>query len=226
MNMKVYKAINAVQSELARDGISKNRENSFDRYKFRGIDDVYNAVSPLLAKHGLCILPRVLSREVVERESQKGGALFYVTVEAEFDFVSAEDGSKHTVKTYGEAMDRGDKATNKAMSAAYKYAAFQAFAIPTEGDNDADAATHEIKSSSPAALVAQSVSAGMDSARKDELENMALYMVEAHKAADDAKAIELYFELTDNDEKAYLWHLLRNESKLRAAIKANGKKAA
>jgi hypothetical protein len=64
-------------------------------------------------------------------------------VEAEFDFVAASDGSKHTVKTYGEAMDSGDKATNKAMSAAYKYAAFQAFCIPTEGDNDADATTPE-----------------------------------------------------------------------------------
>ena len=67
-----------------------------------------------------------------------------MTVEAEFDFVSAEDGSRHTVKTFGEAMDSGDKATNKAMSAAYKYAAFQAFSIPTEGDNDADAQTHEV----------------------------------------------------------------------------------
>ena len=144
--MKVYKAINAVQLELAKAGISKNRRNTQGSgYNFRGIDDVYNAVSPLLAAHGLCILPRVLSRECVERTSKNGGALFYVTVEAEFDFVSAEDGSKHTVKTFGEAMDSGDKATNKAMSAAYKYAAFQAFAIPTEGDNDADSATHEVK---------------------------------------------------------------------------------
>jgi hypothetical protein len=47
------------------------------------------------------------------------------------------------VQTYGEAMDSADKATNKAMSAAYKYAAFLAFCIPTEGDNDADATTHE-----------------------------------------------------------------------------------
>src|SRR5690606_19364534 len=44
----------------------------------------------------------------------------------------------------GEAMDSADKATNKAMSAAYKYAAFQTFCIPTEGDNDADATTHEV----------------------------------------------------------------------------------
>jgi hypothetical protein len=145
--MKIYQAINAVQAELSTIGITKDRTNSQGSgYKFRGIDDVYNAISPLLAKHGLCILPRVLTRECVERSSKAGAALFYVTVEVEFDFVSAEDGSKHTVKTFGEAMDSGDKATNKAMSAAYKYAAFQAFSIPTESDNDADASTHVVQS--------------------------------------------------------------------------------
>jgi len=145
--MSVYKAINAVQNELSKTGITKDRTNTQGSgYKFRGIDDVYNAIAPLLAKHGLCILPRVLSRTCDERVSKNGGALFYVTVDSEFDFVCAEDGSKHTVKTFGEAMDSGDKATNKAMSAAYKYACFQAFSIPTESDNDADAFTHEVQS--------------------------------------------------------------------------------
>lgn len=154
--MEVYKAIAAIQGELAKTGISKDRKNEQQGYRFRGIDEVYNALSPLLAKHGLCILPRMLAREVVERRNSKGNALFYVTLEAEFDFVAASDGSKHTVRTFGEAMDSGDKATNKAMSAAYKYAAFQAFAIPTEGDNDADATTHEVVSASidPAQLKA------------------------------------------------------------------------
>lgn len=143
--MSVYKAINAVQKSLSKTGISKDRTNTQGAgYKFRGIDDVYNALAPLLAEHGLCILPRMLERACEERQSKSGGALFYVTVKAEFDFVCAEDGSKHTVSTFGEAMDSGDKATNKAMSAAYKYAAFQAFAIPTEGDNDADSQTHEV----------------------------------------------------------------------------------
>jgi hypothetical protein len=143
--MKVYKAINAVQGDLCKTGITKERSNQQQGYKFRGIDDVFNALSPLLARHGLCVLPRCTSREVVERTNAKGTALFYVTVCAEFDFVAAEDGSKHTVVTYGEAMDSGDKATNKAMSAAYKYACMQAFSIPTEGDNDADAHTHEVQ---------------------------------------------------------------------------------
>ena len=140
--MNVYQAINAVQTDLSHEGISKDRTcTQGQSYKFRGIDDVYNALSPLLAKHNLCILPRMISRVCDERTSKSGGALFYVTVEAEFDFVSAIDGSTHTCRTFGEAMDSSDKATNKAMSAAYKYAAFQAFAIPTEGENDADAAT-------------------------------------------------------------------------------------
>lgn len=141
---KVYAAIAAVTADLSVEGISKDRSNQQQGYKFRGIDDVYNALSPILSKHGLCMLPRILTREVVERQTQKGGVLFNVTVEAEFDLVCAEDASVHTIRTFGEAMDSADKATNKAMSAAYKYAAMQAFAIPTEGDNDADAHSHEV----------------------------------------------------------------------------------
>jgi len=141
----VYMAISEVQAELARTGIAKNRKNTQGSgYMFRGIDDVYAALAPLLARHRLVVIPRVIQREVIERQSKSGGALFYVTVHAEFDFISAIDGTTHTAATFGEAMDSGDKATNKAMSAAYKYAAFLTFAIPTEGDNDADATTHEV----------------------------------------------------------------------------------
>jgi ERF superfamily protein len=137
----VYECIAAVSAEIAQTGISKNRENQTQKYKFRGIDDVYNALAPILAKHKLVILPRMLSRLQTERQTHSGGVLFSVVVDAEFDFVSAADGSKHTTKAFGEAMDSADKATNKAMSAAYKYTAFQTFCIPTEGDNDADAQT-------------------------------------------------------------------------------------
>lgn len=142
--MKVYKAISEVSGEMLA-GIAKDRKNQQQGFMFRGIDAVYNALAPALVKHGLLILPRITSRTVTDRATKSGGALFYVVVEAEFDFVSTEDGSKHTVKTYGEAMDSGDKATNKAMSIAYKYAAFQAFCIPTEDTAiDADATAHNV----------------------------------------------------------------------------------
>jgi len=133
----VYQAISAVQGAVAREGISKTRKNQQQGYAFRGIDDVYNSLSSLLARYGLCIIPRYLSRTVTEHQSRNGGVLFNVVVEAEFDLVGP-DGSMHTARNYGEAMDSADKATNKAMSAAYKNMALQVFAIPTEGDNDAD----------------------------------------------------------------------------------------
>lgn len=143
---EVYKAIAAVTRALGRAGISKDRKNDQQGYKFRGIDDIYNALNSELAAAELCIIPRVMAREVVERVSGNNRALFYVTIHAEYDIVSAVDGSCHTASAYGEAMDSGDKATNKAMSAAYKYMAMQLFCIPTEGDNDADATTHEVVS--------------------------------------------------------------------------------
>ena len=141
----VYRAIAEVTKAISVDGIAKNSKNQQQGYSFRGIDDIYNALSALIAGADLCILPRMTSRAQEERQTAKGGVLFYVTVQAEFDFVSARDGSKHTVVMYGEAMDSADKATNKAMSAAYKYCCLQVFCIPTEGMNDADATTHEVK---------------------------------------------------------------------------------
>lgn len=163
--MSVYKAINAVQRDLCVAGIGKNRKNQQQGYSFRGIDDMYNALAPILARHGLCILPRVMSRECVERQTAKGSTLFYVTVLMEFDFVCAEDASHHTVVMSGEAMDSADKATNKAMSAAYKYAAMQTFAIPTEGDNDADSTTHDVVPAAlPAGLLEAAQSVAMDGA--------------------------------------------------------------
>jgi hypothetical protein len=140
----VYRAIAAVAGAIASKGIAKSNRNNQQGYNFRGIDDVYNALAPILSEAGLVVLPRVLNRLETERETKSGGALFNVVVEVEFDFVAAEDGSHHVVKTFGEAMDSADKATNKAMSAAYKYAAMQAFCIPTSGDNDADATSHEV----------------------------------------------------------------------------------
>lgn len=144
--MKVYQAIGAVSAALSREGISKARNNQSQGYKFRGIDDVLNALSGALVAAGLVILPRCTERIVVERQTAKGGALFNVTCQVEFDLVSTEDGSKHTVCTFGEAMDSADKATNKAMSAAYKYLALLVFCIPTEAtpENDADFTTHEV----------------------------------------------------------------------------------
>ena len=137
----VYAAIVRVSAAISKDGIAKGSKNEQQGYKFRGIDDVYNSLSAIIAGADLCILPRMTERTVIERQTKSGGMLFSVTVRVEYDFVSARDGSLHTVSMYGEAMDSGDKATNKAMSAAFKYACMEVFCIPTEGMPDADQQT-------------------------------------------------------------------------------------
>lgn len=97
------------------------------------------ALSPLLVRHRLCMLPRAIDRGSTTHSHQRE-LVFTVWVRVAFDFISVVDGSIHTIETYGEAMDSGDKGTAKAMSAAFKYAALQAFCVPVAHD-DADATT-------------------------------------------------------------------------------------
>lgn len=150
----VFAAIHAVLTELSQVGISKDRHtDSGPRYSFRGIEDVYSALAPLLAKHGLLILPRVVDRQVreVDTTNSKGEAkvTLYTSLTVEYDFIAVSDGSTHTVSIVGEAMDNGDKSTNKALSAAYKYMALQSFCIRTDGVSvDSETETHELRGGS------------------------------------------------------------------------------
>lgn len=134
----VYAAISACTADLL-GGVAKGQRNAAQGFNFRGIDQLMNAVAPVISRNGLVILPRVLERSREERETAKGGAMHFTHIRVAFDFVSVKDGSMHTVETFGEAQDSGDKSTNKAMSAALKYALMQAFMIPTEDMADADA---------------------------------------------------------------------------------------
>jgi hypothetical protein len=68
-----------------------------------------------------------------------------VSVKVAFDLVSAEDGSVHVIESYGEALDAGDKAPSKAITAAFKYAVLQTFCIPVAGTEDADSTTHQLR---------------------------------------------------------------------------------
>lgn len=141
--LNVHEAISAAMADISKLGIAKDRKNAQQGYNFRGIDEVYNALAPVLSSHGLFICPIAQERNVTERQTKSGNVIFYTTLKVDFEIYAA-DGSSIRATTYGEAMDSGDKSTNKAMSAAYKYLCLQLFCIPTEGDNDADATTHEV----------------------------------------------------------------------------------
>ncbi|CNJ55492.1 ERF family protein [Yersinia mollaretii] len=191
----VYKAIAAVAKDLSEIGIAKDSRNAQQGFQFRGIDAVYNALSPSLVRNGLVILPRITERTVSERVTQKGGVLFYVVVKAEFDFVSVEDGSIHTVVTFGEAMDSGDKATNKAMSIAYKYAAFQAFCIPTEETAaDPDAEIHQPAPRNPDQILADFTSQASNCQSLNELKGIytPAWNALARSVSHQEKCVEVY----------------------------------
>lgn len=129
--MNIYESITAVQSEV--DFIGKDKQvQSGGSYKYRGVDQVLNTLHPLFAKHKIFAVPEVidiLTRE--QRETKNGGIMLYQVLKIKYTFY-AEDGSSVSAIVVGEAMDSGDKVSNKCMSVAYKYACFQILSIPTE----------------------------------------------------------------------------------------------
>lgn len=144
----IFKAIQNVMSELG--AISKDRKNDQQGYRFRGIEDCYNALNPLFAKHGIFTAPRVVKNEKEVYLNKSGGRMIHVMLEVEYDFF-AIDGSKVTVGPIAaEGNDMSDKASNKAMSAAHKYAFIQVFSIPTEDIEDSDKSTVEFPAPAPA----------------------------------------------------------------------------
>lgn len=140
-NGKIFEAITGVMADIG--AVGKNKKNQQQGFMFRGIDDVMNALQPALVKNKVFIVPEVEKEERTERATQKGGVLFYTRLHVTYHFYTT-DGSSVTAKVIGEAMDSGDKATNKAMSIAYKYACFQVFNIPTEEMKDPDGEVHDV----------------------------------------------------------------------------------
>jgi hypothetical protein len=142
---QVYEAITAVAGDLASLGVAKSMTNVADGYDYRSIDALMNRLAPILAKRKLCVLPRVLERTASERSSLTDEVLISVTLKVALDLVSPADGSRHTIEVYGEALDPGDKATAKALTAAYKTAMLQTFCVPVTGILDADASSFKLK---------------------------------------------------------------------------------
>lgn len=143
----VYQAINQIVRAFAKSGIPKLHTNPIEQYQYRSIDDVLNRLAPLLAKAGLCVLPRVICREAEDRAGDAGALLVSVRLLVAFDLVSARDGSRHVIQAWGEALDQGDKGTAKAMSAAFKGAMLQLFCIPVSSV-DADGSSFRLKAPS------------------------------------------------------------------------------
>lgn len=139
--MNIFESISAVMSEIG--AVGKTSRNQQQNFMFRGIDAVMNAINPALVKYKVFIVPTILEQSREERQTSKGGLLIYSICKVKYTFY-AEDGSSIEAVVIGEGMDSGDKATNKAMSIAFKYACFQVFCIPTEEMSDPDSECHDV----------------------------------------------------------------------------------
>jgi hypothetical protein len=133
--MTVHEGIASIMKEI--DAIGKGKRNQQQGWAFRGIDDVYNALHPLLGKYGVFTVPSVVERQD-ERVEVNGKPWNRVKLRVNYTIFSA-DGSSIGGSVDAEGLDNGDKATNKALAFAHKYFLLQLFAIPTEDMIDGDA---------------------------------------------------------------------------------------
>lgn len=137
----IYSAICGVMEDIG--VVGKTDINKQQGFKYRGIDAVMNALNPAMIKHKIFCVPEVLDQSREERITAKGATLIYSVCRIRYTFFTT-DGSSVQAVVVGEGMDSEDKATNKAMAVAFKYACFQTFCIPTENlMDDPDAETQE-----------------------------------------------------------------------------------
>ena len=185
MEGKIYQAIPNIMGEI--NAVGKNKKNQQQGFMYRGIDDVMNAINPALVKHKVFLVPELLEQTREERQSSRGGNLIYSICRIRFRFY-AEDGSYVDAVTVGEGMDSGDKATNKAMAVAFKYACFQVFCIPTEEMKDPDGECHEVKP--------KGASGQGKNSRQDEEEKNRQMTQAAAEAVIDATKVKVIREKT------------------------------
>ena len=140
---KIYASICKVMEELG--AVGKTSKNQQQGFMYRGIDAVMNALSPVLARNHVFVVPEVIGTPIrEERQSARGGNLIYSVATVKYTFY-ADDGSSVSAVVVGEGMDSGDKSMNKALAIAMKYVFFQVFCIPTEEMVDPDSECHEVK---------------------------------------------------------------------------------
>lgn len=145
---KVIAAIARVMAEVG--AVGKTKKNAAQNYQFRGVDDVVAHVQDVMAKCGVIVIPRVIEREREMLASKSGGSMVSVRLLVEHTFYCEEDGSSVVCTTLGEAMDSGDKASNKAMSAALKYCLTESLLIPTyEVDRDTEEHSPQVAPAAP-----------------------------------------------------------------------------
>lgn len=147
----VYDAVVAVMRDV--HAVGKTEVNAAQKFKFRGVDAVVNALAPAMRKHGLFIIPNGIDIAYDVKASANGGQLQIARATVEYT-LHHTSGTAINGSVFAEAFDSGDKATAKAMSVAFRTFLLQTFALPTD-DKDPDADTYEVKPKPDAAKAAE-----------------------------------------------------------------------
>jgi len=138
----------AILDVMTRVGaVGKNDYNQGQKFNFRGIDAVLNAVAPALRGARVIVRPEYDPAQVHYLESGGGKRQVHAIMHAKFEFIGP-GGDSLTVIVNGEAMDTGDKAVSKASSVAFRTALIQALALPTD-EPDPDSQVYDIGAAPP-----------------------------------------------------------------------------
>ena len=199
MEGKIYGAIANVMKDVG--AVGKADKNEYDNYKYRGIDAVMNALNPAMSKNKVFVTPTILDSQREERTNQKGNVMVYSILTVKYTFYT-DDGSSVECTVIGEAMDRSDKSTNKAMSAAFKYACFQTFCIPTEEMIDSETESLEM----PANKRKPRAPKTEDQLNKEMIENVPADLIPDNSRTPEYRAKRIREEIarTKMDEKKLL----------------------
>ena len=137
--LTVHQALSKVMGDV--QAVKKDSKNQAQRFNFRGIDAVMNAVGPALRKYGVTILPEDVEVHRSNGTTASGKQTAEVAVKVTYRIYGPAGDSIHG-KVAAEAMDFGDKAIAKAMSVAYRTFLLQALTIPTD-EPDPDSESYE-----------------------------------------------------------------------------------
>lgn len=149
MENTIAQKVAAVSGELLAIPKVKHKESTV-QYAFRSIDDVMNALNPLLAKHGICIAFKVLERKLTPIEGANNKRQFMAEVIGE---LCVTDGiGSITAVEWAMSIDYSDKAPTQACSMAYKYALIRMFVVTTENIRLDDADFRNVEVSNTAKI--------------------------------------------------------------------------
>ena len=127
-------ALSAVMAEVRE--VRKTERNQAQKFTFRGVDNVVNAVAGPLRKHKVRLKVDNIEHTITGKQNAKGNPVTFVTVKNKYTWVGP-DGQTEENTVVAEAMDFSDKATAKANSVALRTFLLQALMLPTD-DVDPD----------------------------------------------------------------------------------------